>query len=680
MKWGLLILGLLVVLVSMPAACGQAAKEQPETIALSNITNTKNTFEVLQQDYISRSVGFSFEELNGTHWLVTYKVDPAFIEDVILYDISTDKNTKAFEMCIDYAASEKNCFNNGQLTDFKKDMDGLDQYPVESLTDIRADVDNINIKSQWGQFHIIFPKGFELDKQFRFGFGSVVVNTTTATYSMAIGSDRKTFYAAGKYWVFYINASDIVYVTSTDGSAWSAEKGVLHDAEIAETEGFGVWHDGTTAWVSASSQTNGDVAFKNITLATETVSEYKKVGVGNGFELYPQIIKTADGYLWLKSESAYPRFYLTKSSNPNSDASWGSTTLVGTDTSKYGHSIIVPLNDTAIMFIYQIGVTIRYEPLSAPMADPDIYEIYRCNYGDWYSIENAENEYLHTMTAVQNGTDSVVFIGMNETQNLKSRWWNGNNWVPTPTTSECAVVYSGTAVYPTATLDENTGNVHVFFYDGSTSIKNTTWSAATGWPDVADDFATGQDSPMYVSSFHSESSNIAVAWQNGSGSPYQIMFNSISLTAEEPVNISFLLQYPDNNYTISTAAGNASAIDLEYNSTDGQDKNVSACVVGNSGHCQTAALGTFIFNNTGDVALKWLTQLNTSLPGSIVVWATLTSTPTAGAIPINETDWAVINASVAVSRNDEAWFWANFTDAITDDATIIKILHDSTEA
>lgn len=156
--------------------------------------------------------------------------------------------------------------------------------------------------------------------------------------------------------------------------------------------------------------------------------------------------------------------------------------------------------------------------------------------------------------------------------------------------------------------------------------------------------------------------------------------NSIEIAAAAgELDVSFLVQYPDNNYTISTEAGNHSTIEMEFNSTTGQGKNVSACIVGNSAHCQTTGLGLFLFNNSGDTAIKWEAHLNESLPSAIKVWATLTSSHGTGIIPVNNSVWSTINASIPVSGSDEAWFWANFTDASVDDFTIINIEHNSTE-
>jgi hypothetical protein len=75
----------------------------------------------------------------------------------------------------------------------------------------------------------------------------------------------------------------------------------------------------------------------------------------------------------------------------------------------------------------------------------------------------------------------------------------------------------------------------------------------------------------------------------------------------------------------------------------------------------------------------WRSHLNKTLPSSIELWATLSSSHWIGIIPVNNSEWATINASIEAGASEEAWYWANFTDASVDDFTIINIEHNSTD-
>ncbi len=140
--------------------------------------------------------------------------------------------------------------------------------------------------------------------------------------------------------------------------------------------------------------------------------------------------------------------------------------------------------------------------------------------------------------------------------------------------------------------------------------------------------------------------------------------------------INFTMKLPDNSETKSNFTGNKTN-NVEYNASTGQDKNVSGCVTG-GGNCQTALVGIFRFNNTGEVTLKWTALLNQSLPASITFWATNSSSPTEYVIPVNNSNAATLNGSITVNAEEEMWFWANFTDAVVADAIVLKIYLNGT--
>jgi len=68
------------------------------------------------------------------------------------------------------------------------------------------------------------------------------VGTSTANSATYAPFQRKSFYAAGRFWVFYSDGSNMVYRTSTDSSSWSSATTVR-----ACTYGFkfSIWFDGT---------------------------------------------------------------------------------------------------------------------------------------------------------------------------------------------------------------------------------------------------------------------------------------------------------------------------------------------------------------------------------------------------------------------------------------------------
>ena len=150
-------------------------------------------------------------------------------------------------------------------------------------------------------------------------------------------------------------------------------------------------------------------------------------------------------------------------------------------------------------------------------------------------------------------------------------------------------------------------------------------------------------------------------------------------TTSAAVNVNFFISIIDGLIIVSNSTGNGTA-DLEINATTSNSKEVNPCVVGQSSNCQTASIGVYNFTNNGDVAVQWLAYLNTSLPSSIIVWGSLDNDPETNIIPINDTEAAVVNASIAVNGVEELWVWANFTDSSISDEIVIQLWLNSTEA
>lgn len=139
---------------------------------------------------------------------------------------------------------------------------------------------------------------------------------------------------------------------------------------------------------------------------------------------------------------------------------------------------------------------------------------------------------------------------------------------------------------------------------------------------------------------------------------------------------NFQITLPDDSITISNSTGNKTK-DLEYNDTSGNDKEVNPCIAGQV-DCQTTSLGIYRFTNNGTVTANWSAKLNTSLPSSIAVWASLDNDPETNIIPINNSVWATINSSIPVGVTEEAWFWSNFTDALAVNSVTIRINMNAT--
>ncbi len=69
-----------------------------------------------------------------------------------------------------------------------------------------------------------------------------VVDTTSDGYATVYPSQRKTFFANGRFWVFYSKSACLTYKTSTDGTNWSAETQI---AQCGTGDHLAIHFDGT---------------------------------------------------------------------------------------------------------------------------------------------------------------------------------------------------------------------------------------------------------------------------------------------------------------------------------------------------------------------------------------------------------------------------------------------------
>ncbi|HEY3357241.1 MAG TPA: kelch repeat-containing protein, partial [Polyangia bacterium] len=130
---------------------------------------------------------------------------------------------------------------------------------------------------------------------------TATVGTSTTNVATHQPFQRKAFYANGRYWVFYSDGTDIVYQTSTDGTAWAAKTTVR-----AGTAGprFSVAFDGTNLHYAYTTEMSNTALFyrRGIPNADGTVTwaaaEQTAVAGGgpNVYYYLPAIAVDASGY------------------------------------------------------------------------------------------------------------------------------------------------------------------------------------------------------------------------------------------------------------------------------------------------------------------------------------------------------------------------------------------------
>ena len=131
---------------------------------------------------------------------------------------------------------------------------------------------------------------------------------------------------------------------------------------------------------------------------------------------------------------------------------------------------------------------------------------------------------------------------------------------------------------------------------------------------------------------------------------------------EASYNTSFSINLTDNSRVWSNDSEAKTAKSLWYNDTggSGDDKNVNATVEGSNP--QTESLGSINFTNTGNTSIKMYMQLSSALPATIETFYSLDGNYATDTYSLNDSEAALVNASVGVNDSIIIWVWANFTD------------------
>jgi len=149
------------------------------------------------------------------------------------------------------------------------------------------------------------------------------VGTSTTIDSTQIALQRKSFYANGRYWVFYDDGSYLVYRTSTDGSSWSSATNVV---SIGSGSAFSIWFDGTYLHYVYS---GGYLYYRHGTpnsdgSITWSAAE-QQVSTTYNQAWRPTISTDSNGYVWIGYADQWSTSYPFVIKSGNNDGTWGTT-------------------------------------------------------------------------------------------------------------------------------------------------------------------------------------------------------------------------------------------------------------------------------------------------------------------------------------------------------------------
>ncbi|KPJ71708.1 hypothetical protein AMJ50_01065 [Parcubacteria bacterium DG_74_3] len=362
---------------------------------------------------------------------------------------------------------------------------------------------------------------------------SITVGTTSSDEGLLGPRHWKSFYANGRYWVWYCTNGNWGYRSSTDGSSWSNFATV---SGCWNTEGWhcSVFFDGTYVHWQRNNLTSGFDLFYQRGIPNSDGSITWSAGtqtVHNGslFNRHDEgtIAVDSNGYafIWDKHYSS------------NTPYAWKNATNTG-----------VWITDTGFPYKLNTGTT-EWRGLIVPLTNGKMYAVYAVenqvirgrlwNGSNWEAEETNVADYNLASVPEWGGALSATAMGddvyfaylrASTPQVRFNKRVYGTGWQTSDELVQDSVTNRSA---PVITMDTSTGDSYVF-WAGSPAAnhiyykRRMSWGAwdsnPVDWVDESTDGLTRNDS--ITGYFKKYGSRIGLVYLTGSSSPYDIKFKS----------------------------------------------------------------------------------------------------------------------------------------------------------
>ena len=354
-----------------------------------------------------------------------------------------------------------------------------------------------------------------------------LVGTSSSSTATSYPFQRKSFYANGRFWVFYSDGTNMVYRTSTDGSTWSSAT-TVRAASSGYT--FSIWFDGTYlhyAYASASAiyyrrgTPNAD--------GTITWSAAEQTAASNAY--YPFVSVDANGYVWIgyyyyTIGASYP--YVIRSGN--NDGTWGTTPsgfpyqLSTISASQMWAVTILPLTSGKMLalYTYDSGHAISARAWNGTAWGTEASTTSTGTYADLSAVAQGDDVHLTFCTTGYNI--------------LYTKYSYASNSFSAETT---LVSGSANAIAPVISINPATNDLYVFWagYPTANHIYYRKYNASTGTWETAVDWITEPETltgDRHTSFYQSYGGYIGLLYMTKTASPYNIKFDALGLTPPPP--------------------------------------------------------------------------------------------------------------------------------------------------
>jgi|YelNatPaOPRAMG01_1025707.scaffolds.fasta_scaffold06812_16 hypothetical protein len=354
------------------------------------------------------------------------------------------------------------------------------------------------------------------------------VGTSTVATAFSYPPQRKSFYANGRFWVFYSDGTNLVYRTSTDGENWSNATtiGACDSGDKAS-----VFFDGTYVhYMRYAGYTNYYRRGIPNSDGSITWSANEQQITGSDWQSACLVVDS-NGYAWVGYRKYVSGWFPWVSKNSKKDGTWSTE------------------------FSYQLSTTASasWRVCPVPLTNGKMYVIYcypnalprgRLYDGSWGSEETDLADYniqdAYAYSAVAEG-DNVHFV-YNRYSTYQIRYNKrvyGSGWQTNDVLVQDSMESTSA---PALSIDTSTSNLYCFWAKTGTDhvyykkCLNGTWeSTATDWIDESTD--TIQYGYVLNSFYKAYNSYIALVYVTKSASPYNVKFALLTLALAPTVTV-----------------------------------------------------------------------------------------------------------------------------------------------
>jgi hypothetical protein len=304
-------------------------------------------------------------------------------------------------------------------------------------------------------------------------YSASVVEDTGEYYPTDQNFQRKSFYANGRFWVFYCNGSMLYYENSADGSSWENQTVV---ANIQQGYDFSIWFDGT--YLHCAWYTLGDLYYRRGApesdgTITWSAGDQVIVELNNAYPMYPCITVDSAGYPWIGYRGGAfsdgdP--YVIKSSK--NDGTWTTDSGFPYQLSSYRtmepwRVSVTPLTSGKVYATYTHdysgGAVLGQLWNGSSWGSEELISSDDINHPERYSLV-AEGDDLHLVYVRNNGTYTNLYYK----KRTYGSGWGSEDLVQEDVAGKCGVTLS---------IDGSSGDLTCFFgagYGDTSTIQGET--------------------------------------------------------------------------------------------------------------------------------------------------------------------------------------------------------------